>query len=62
MQQPILQLKKTRAQATQWINRQDVIIKTGLKNSNKPDLVIKGKSNIQSQTFINANLVNFKFF
>ena len=38
---------------TQWINRKDVIIRDGLKSSNKPEVVINGKSNIQSQTFIN---------
>ena len=35
-----------------WINRKDEIIRQGLKCSNKPDLIIKGKSPLQSQTFI----------
>ena len=34
-------------------NRNDVIRRTGLKTSNKPELVIEGISCIQSQTFIN---------
>ena len=37
----------------QWPTRKDEIIRTGLKSSNKPELSIKGKTCIQSQTFIN---------
>ena len=36
-----------------WLNRKDEIIRGGLKCSNKPDLIIKGKTSLQSQTFIN---------
>ena len=44
----------------QWPNRKDQINREGLKSSNKPDLVIKGKSFLQSLTFINdaANVWN----
>ena len=44
----------------QWLNRKDEINREGLKSSNKPDLIIKGKSYLQSQTFINdaANIWN----
>ena len=38
---------------TQWIQRKDVIKRPGLKCTNKPELVIKGSSNIQSNTFFN---------
>ena len=34
-------------------NRKDVIKREGLKTKNKPELVIKGNSSIQGQTFIN---------
>ena len=37
----------------QWSKRNDVIKRPGLKDSNKPDLVITGYSHIQSQTFFN---------
>ena len=37
----------------QWPTRKDEIIRMGLKSSNKPELSIKGKSCIQSKTFIN---------
>ena len=37
----------------QWSKRNDVIKRPGLKDSNKPDLVITGYSIIQSQTFFN---------
>ena len=37
----------------QWSKRNDVIKRSGLKDSNKPDLVITVSSHIQSQTFIN---------
>ena len=37
----------------QWPTRKDEIFRMGLKSSNKPELSIKGKSCIQSQTFIN---------
>ena len=39
---------------TQWIKRKDVLKRASLKNSNKPDLVISGKSHTQSSTFLNA--------
>ena len=42
-----------KAYPIKWIKRSEVQKRTGLKNSNKPDLVITGKSNIQSLTFIN---------
>ena len=42
-----------KAYPTQWINRNDVIRRTGLKTSNKPELVIEGISCIQSQTLVN---------
>ena len=34
-------------------NRSDIIGKSGLKSSNKPDLIIRGKSKTQEQTFYN---------
>ena len=37
----------------QWTKRSDEQKREGLKTSNKPEIVIKGKSNIQSQTFVN---------
>ena len=37
----------------QWIKRMDQLNREGLKSSNKPELVIKGKTCTQSQTFIN---------
>ena len=36
-----------------WINRCDDIKRTGLKSSNKPELVINGHSRTQSNSFIN---------
>ena len=36
-----------------WTKRNEVIQRPGLKSSNKPELVIMGKSRSQSQTFIN---------
>ena len=36
-----------------WINRCDDIKRTGLKSSNKPELVINGHSHTQSNSFIN---------
>ena len=38
---------------TQWIKRHDVISRAGLKSSNKLELMIKGTSCLQSQTFYN---------
>ena len=38
---------------TQWTNRNEVQKRTGLKISNKPELVIKGTSHTQSLTFMN---------
>ena len=45
---------------TQWTKRCDVLKREGLKNYNKPEIVIKGSSMLQSQTFVNdaANLWN----
>ena len=40
----------------QWPNRKDQINREGLKSSNKPDLVIKGKSFLQSLTFISFRI------
>ena len=37
----------------QWKSRAELIKKEGLKSSNKPDLVIKGRTVIQDSTFIN---------
>ena len=37
----------------QWMNRTEVMQKTGLKSSNKPDLITTGKTNLQDSTFIN---------
>ena len=37
----------------QWIKRNDVQKRSGLKSLNKPDLIISGLSNIQSHSFIN---------
>ena len=37
----------------QWKRREDVMKKEGLKSSNKPDLVITGRSSIQDASFIN---------
>ena len=37
----------------QWIKRNDVQKRSGLKTLNKPDLIISGISNIQSHSFIN---------
>ena len=37
----------------QWTKREEVIKRSGLKSSNKPDLVINGTSLIQSNSFIN---------
>ena len=36
-----------------WTKREEVIKRPGLKSVNKPDLVIKGTSFTQSNTFIN---------
>ena len=36
-----------------WVPRVDLIIRQGLKSSNKPDLVITGQSKLQMQSFIN---------
>ena len=45
---------------TKWKTRNEEMKRDGLKTNNKPELVIKGKSYIQSQTFINdaANVWN----
>ena len=40
------------AYPTQWPKRSDEIKREGLKASNKPEIVIKGHSKIQSNTFI----------
>ena len=45
--------KNFQAYPIQWENRSDKIGKSGLKSSNKPDLIIKGKSKTQEQTFYN---------
>ena len=37
----------------QWTRRKDELNRDGLKSSNKPDLVIKGRTVTQSNTFIN---------
>ena len=37
----------------QWKRRAEVLKQEGLKASNKPDLVISGRSSIQDSTFIN---------
>ena len=37
----------------QWLNRKDEINREGLKSYNKPDLIITGKSLLQTLTFIN---------
>ena len=37
----------------QWPKRSELMKRKGLKSSNKPEIVIKGHSKIQSQTFIN---------
>ena len=37
----------------EWLNQKYEINREGLKSTNKPDLIIKGKSFLQSQTFIN---------
>ena len=37
----------------QWIKRNDVQKRSGLKTLNKPDLIISGLSHIQSHSFIN---------
>ena len=37
----------------QWKRRSDIMQKDGLKSSNKPELVITGRSAIQDSTFIN---------
>ena len=38
---------------TKWINRNEVLKRTGLKISNKSELLINGKTHVQSMTFIN---------
>ena len=38
---------------TQWMSRAESMKKEGLKSTNKPDLVIKGKTAIQDSTFFN---------
>ena len=43
---------------TQWIKRHDVISRVGLKSSTKPELMIKGTSCFQSQSFYKAFRVN----
>ena len=45
--------KNFQAYPIQWENRSDIIGKSGLKSSNKPDLIIRGKSKTQEQTFYN---------
>ena len=45
--------KNIKAYPTKWINRNEVLKRTGLKNSNKPELLINGKTHVQSMTFIN---------
>ena len=37
----------------QWTKRNEVIKREGLKSTNKPDLMIYGSSQVQSQSFIN---------
>ena len=37
----------------QWPKRSEELKREGLKSSNKPEIVIKGHTKIQSQTFIN---------
>ena len=37
----------------EWLKRSDEQKREGLKSSDKPELLIKGKSKIQSQTFVN---------
>ena len=37
----------------QWPKRSDELKREGLKSSNKPEIVITGKSKIQSLTFVN---------
>ena len=37
----------------QWTRRKDELNRDGLKSSNKPDVVIKGRTVTQSNTFIN---------
>ena len=37
----------------QWKNREEVMKREGLKSSNKPDLIITGRSAIQDKSFIN---------
>ena len=43
-----------------WAKREDEIKRLGLKSTNKPELVIKGHSKIQMQSFANdsANVWN----
>ena len=41
------------AYPTKWTCRKDVLLRTGLKDKNKPDLVITGKTHLQSMSFIN---------
>ena len=38
---------------TQWKKREDGLKKAGLKSTNKPDLIVTGKSSLQDSTFIN---------
>ena len=54
--------KKTRPESSnrrghfvvcQWMSRAESMKKEGLKSTNKPDLVIKGKTAIQDSTFFN---------
>ena len=48
------------AYPTKWVNRKDVQKRTGLKDSNKPELVTKGKTLVQTTSFMNvaANVWN----
>ena len=38
---------------TRWVKRQDLLTRTGLKSSNKPDLVTNGMTRLQMNTFYN---------
>ena len=49
----VWKVQNNKSYPTQWLNRKDDIKREGLKDNNKPYLVIKGKSCIQTQTFIN---------
>ena len=38
---------------TKWSTRKETLIREGLKSTNKPELLISGKTHVQSLTFIN---------